>query len=77
MSPGLGAEHSDLPPGGSNTALPLSNPPSRTPREGPTEQEWEERRPLIMLLYGPEKPSLNLTLPELKRVMDEAGFLKG
>jgi len=30
-----------------------------------------------MLLYGPEKPSLNLTLPELKRVMDEAGFLKG
>lgn len=62
----------------SRTSVPP--PPSqemKLPRGGPTEQEWEERLPLIMLLYGPEKPSLNLTLQELMRVMEKAGFLKG
>jgi len=54
---------------------PLQQP--RAPREGPSEQEWEERRPLIQFLYAPDKPNLNLTLQELMQVMEKAGFLKG
>ncbi|KAH6640276.1 hypothetical protein F5144DRAFT_559849 [Chaetomium tenue] len=54
---------------------PLQQP--RASREGPSEQEWEERRPLIQFLYAPDKPNLNLTLQELMQVMEKAGFLKG
>lgn len=53
------------------------NSKPRTARVGPAEQEWEERRPLITYLYGPEKPNLNLTLQELMSAMEKAGFLKG
>ncbi|KAK0715199.1 hypothetical protein B0H67DRAFT_644979 [Lasiosphaeris hirsuta] len=49
----------------------------RPSKEGPSEQEWEERRPLIQFLYAPDKPNLNLTLQELMRAMEVAGFLKG
>ncbi|KAM7195413.1 hypothetical protein V8F33_006754 [Rhypophila sp. PSN 637] len=56
---------------------PQPNQIVMTSRAGPEKQEWEERRPLITLLYGPEKPSLNLTFQELMTVMDKAGFLKG
>lgn len=41
----------------------------------PTEQEWTDRRPFIKLLYGPDE--INLTLAELMKVMETAGFLRG
>lgn len=62
--------------GGTEVEVP-PDPLARTSRGGPTEQEWEERRPFITYLYGPEKPNLNLTLRELMRAMEKAGFLKG
>ncbi|KAK3348954.1 hypothetical protein B0T25DRAFT_231867 [Lasiosphaeria hispida] len=49
----------------------------RPSKEGPSEQEWEERQPLIQFLYAPDKPNLNLTLQELMKVMEKVGFLKG
>lgn len=73
---GTGTDNSN--PSSSNSSLTPCPPPSaRWTKSGPSEQEWEERKPLIVLLYGPEKTNLNLTLPELMRVMGKAGFLVG
>lgn len=44
---------------------------------GPSEQEWEEQKPFIAFLYGPDESGLNLTLPEVKRIMEKMGCLTG
>ncbi|GAB1315918.1 hypothetical protein MFIFM68171_06128 [Madurella fahalii] len=73
ISPGLDTECSNS--ASSGTSLPPN--PSRLTKAGPSAQEWEERKPLIAFLWGRDKPGLDLTLQELKQVMEMAGFLKG
>lgn len=73
VSPEVGNER----PNPSSLGSSFAPPPEHLTKGGPSEQEWEERKPLVAFLYGPDKPSLNLTLQELMQVMKKAGFLTG
>ncbi|KAK0619111.1 hypothetical protein B0T14DRAFT_566003 [Immersiella caudata] len=62
------------------SASPFLPPPSghmNNASAGPSEQEWEEQKPLITFLYGGDTSSVNLTLQEVMKIMEKMGFLKG